>query len=179
MTLSLLNYLASAKTTPTHYYNKVMQYQLERIGDAMGAFQIPAKQTRIQLEAREQQYSSLLSFIEKIQNNPLDSRATSIRNIDRFSISSVNKKDSLLMALSDIGANAIFSSVRRDTRQFGFSEVRYLRELAPIFVTGKTGRIVPKGLKPIHSIEDLGLPSETIAELYSLTNSKKDYRRFA
>ncbi|MEP2654519.1 MAG: hypothetical protein ABJH07_01955 [Sedimentitalea sp.] len=156
-----------------------MQYQLERIGDAMGAFQIPAKQTRIQLEAREQQYSSLLSFIEKIQNNPLDSRATSIRNIDRFSISSVNKKDSLLMALSDIGANAIFSSVRRDTRQFGFSEVRYLRELAPIFVTGKTGRIVPKGLKPIHSIEDLGLPSETIAELYSLTNSKKDYRRFA
>ncbi|XHX59773.1 DUF3800 domain-containing protein [Pseudosulfitobacter sp. SM2401] len=175
--LSLLKYLSEAKKTPTHFYNKVMQYQLERVGAAMGAFGIAASEVRIHIEARAQQYGSLLSFVRAIQENPLDTRAAYIRNIDRFSISAVDKKDSAVMALSDIGANAIFSAVKRDAKSFGFSETRYLKELAPAFVADSRGRIVPLGLKPIHSISDLGLPSVVSTEISSFQNPHSDYQR--
>ncbi|SNR80427.1 hypothetical protein, partial [Puniceibacterium sediminis] len=139
---------------------------------------IPKDDLRICIEAREQQYSSLLSFIKKIQENPLDTRATHIKNIDRFSITAVRKSDDALMALSDIGANAIFSALRRDERMHGLSETRYLRELRHVFLSGSDGNILPKGLKPIHSINDLDLPQETVEEFALLINPRNDYRRF-
>lgn len=175
--LSLLGYLSEARKTPTHYYNKVLQYQLERIGAGMIGMKIKSSELRVQIEAREQKYSSLLAFVAKIQKNPLDRRATLLRNLDQFSISSEKKTDNLPMALSDIGANAIFCAVRRDPRAFGLSETRYLRELSPIFLSDKSGNIFGKGLKPIHSISDLALPEDTSASLASLKNTQKDYWR--
>lgn len=148
--LSLLHYLPQAKKTPRHFYNKVMQYILERIGQSIDVFWIKGHPVKILLEAREQKYSSLLSFVEALQKNPIDERSLSIRNIDRFSISAVKKKDDLCMALSDMGAHALFSAVRRDARAYGLSETRYIQELAPVFVSGKDGKIVPGGIKFIH-----------------------------
>lgn len=176
-TLSLLEYLSSAKKIPTHYYNKVMQYQLERIGDAMGAFGIKSGDARIQIEARAQQYSSLLSFVRTIQDKPLDTRAAAIRNVNRFAISAIGKKDSLAMALSNIGANAIFSTVKRDANLYGSSENRYLKELAPVFVADKRVLVVPLGLKAIHSLKDLGISADTSADLSSLKNPNTNYHR--
>ena len=173
--LSLLSYLAAAKKTPTHFYNKVMQYLLERIGEASASMNVPKHKIRIVLEAREQQYSSLLHFIKRIQDTPLDTRAATIRNIDRFSITTVKKKDDMCMALSDFGAHALFCAVRRDKRSHGLSETRYLRELAPVFLADATGRIFPKGIKPIHSLSDLALADDTLDTFRNLTNLNKDY----
>ncbi|WP_371933246.1 DUF3800 domain-containing protein [Ruegeria discodermiae] len=173
--LTLLEYLSEARKTPTHYYNKVSQYLFERIGQVLGSFNIPKEQVRVCVEARTQQYSSLISFLHSIQTNPLDERSLPIRNVDRFSISAVKKKDDLFMSLADFGANAIFLSVRKDDRTFGINETRYLRELSPIFLSSKSGKLVPKGLKPIHSLEDLGLDKDTHAELTQLRNQRSDY----
>ena len=173
--LSLLDYLPQASKTSTHFYNKVMQYLFERLGDAFGVFGMKKEKIRILLEAREQQYSSLLSFIDTIQRNPLDTRSLSLRNIDRFSIATVKKKDDQCMALSDMGSNAIFSCVRRDNRSFGLSETRYLQELRSIFIADKNGNIFPKGIKPIHSFEDLQLPEDTKDFLKNLKNPRKEY----
>lgn len=175
--LTLLEYLPEAKKTPTHYYNKVAQYLFERIGDVVGAFKFSSEEIQIRLEAREQQYSSLLSLIDSIQRNPLDSRSLSIRKIDRFSISAIKKQDDMSLAISDIGANALFSAVRRDHRSHGLTEPRYLKELSSVFLCGKDGKLVPKGLKPIHSIEKLGLDDFSGAELIMLSNPTADYRR--
>ena len=38
--LSLLSYQSEAIKTPTHFYNKVMQYLFERIGDALTIFKV-------------------------------------------------------------------------------------------------------------------------------------------
>lgn len=175
--LSLLEYLPEARKTPTHYYNKVAQYLFEKLGSLLGSLKITKESVFIRLEARDQQYSSLLSFIEKIQNSPLDHRALPMRNIDRFSISTVKKRDDLAMALSDIGAHALFCAVRRDAKNFALTETRYLRELSPIFMSGKDGMILPNGIKPIHSIKKLGLDTFSRRELANLKNPNKEYHR--
>lgn len=175
--LSLQEYLPEANRTPTHYYNKVMQYLLERVGAATGALGITSNELRVVLEARKQQYSSLLSFIAKIQSNPLDTRATLLRNIDRFSITAVKKKDEPCIRVADMGAHALFCTVRRDERVHSIVEPRYLRELAPVFLAGQDGRLVPRGLKPIHSIMDLAAPLETSSTLAILRNPNNGYHR--
>jgi hypothetical protein len=96
-----------------------------------------------------------------------------IRNIDRFSISQIKKKDDLLLSLADVGANAMFMAVRRDEKTFGLRETRYLKELSPRFLAAKNGKIVPKGLKPIHSMKDLGLDEETEKHLLSMKNRER------
>jgi hypothetical protein len=173
--LSLLEYLPAASKTPTHFYNKVMQYLFERIGDAVGKLGIPRAELRIRLEARAQKYSSLISFIDSIQRNPLDARAIAIRNIDRFSITAIKKADDRCMAISDFGAHALFSAVRRDSRAFGLSETRYLNELKGAFLASKTGKITGYGIKTIHSVDDLALPTNTANFLRELRNDKKEY----
>ncbi|MCC6207993.1 MAG: DUF3800 domain-containing protein [Gammaproteobacteria bacterium] len=177
--ITLLTYLDDAKRTPTHFYNKVTQYLLERIGEVVSSFGLGADRVRILLEARAQRYSSLLSFVESIQKTPLDSRSLPIRNINRFSISAVKKAEDSCMVISDIAAHAIFSSVRRDGRFFGLSETRYLRELSAVLISDKRGRVVPKGIKPIHSVRDLGLPPSEAEFLRALSNPNTDYHRLA
>lgn len=175
--LSLKEYLPEANRTPTHYYNKVMQYLLERVGAATSALGIKSNELRVVLEAREQQYSSLLSFVSKIQANPLDTRAALLRNIDRFSITAVKKKDEPCIRVADMGAHALFCCVRRDKRVYSIVENRYLKELAPVFLAGKDGRIVPQGLKLIHTMTDIAAPQETSSTLAILRNPNSGYHR--
>lgn len=175
--LTLLEYLPAAKQTPTHFYNKVMQYLLERLGDCVGKSGLRNEQVRILLEARAQQYSSLMSFVNSIQRNPLDERSLPIRNIDRFSISAIDKASDKCMPISDMAAHALFSSVRRDSRLYGISESRYLGEMKGVFMAGRAGSIVPLGIKPIHNISDLGLPVSDASFLQSLVNERKEYCR--
>ena len=177
--LTLKDYLPEARRTPTHFYNKVMQYLLERVGAAIAAYGLRKQDVRIVLEAREQQYSSLLAFIAKIQGNPLDTRATLLRNIDRFSIIVVKKKNEPCIRVADIGAHALFCCVRKDNRIFSVTETRYLRELAPVFLAGQNGRIVPYGLKPIHTIDDLNAEKEVASTLAILSNPNKPFQRLS
>ena len=136
------------------------------------------QQFRIHIEAREQQYSSMISFLQAIQATPLDDRALAIRNIDVFSIVAVKKKDQPLMSLADIGAHALFAAVRRDDRTYALNETRYLKELSPVFLCSQSGSIVPKGLKPIHSLRDLALQETTEADLMALSNKNAKFRVF-
>lgn len=175
--LTLLEYLTAAQKTPTHYYNKVLQYLFEKVGDVLGKFRIPSNEVRIRLEAREQQYSSLISFLGKIQKNPLDERSLSIRNIDRFAISAIKKTEDRCMSISDLGAHALFSSVRRDHRAFGLSETRYLFEMRGAFLAQKDKRFCGGGIKLIHSLDDIGLPEDVASFLGNLSNPKKEFCR--
>jgi hypothetical protein len=47
-----------------------MQYMLERIGVCLAAFKIKSQDVSIILEARNQKYSSLISFVQAIQKTP-------------------------------------------------------------------------------------------------------------
>ena len=173
--LSLLNYLPQASSTSTHYYNKVTQYLLERVAAGIEASGIKKDTISIRLEAREQRYSSLISFVQKIQDQPLDFRATLLRNINPFSISAVKKRDDSCFLLADCASNAIFSVVSRDEKRFCLPEPRYLQELSPVFLGNAKGEIVPFGLKPIHHLDDLGIPADVKSVLLSLRNPHKRY----
>ena len=113
--------------------------------------------------------------MDAIQKNPLDPRAISIRNIDRFSISTIKKTDDIVMAVSDFGANALFSAVRRDGRAFGLSETRYLHECRNVFLANKYGKLVGGGIKAIHSVSDLALAPESAAFLQTLSNDRREF----
>ncbi len=173
--LSLLEYFADAKKTPTHYYNKCTQYLLEMIGSFLATFSIPQDQVKIILETRNQRYDSLLAFVQAIQRNPLHPRAELIQRLNAFSISNAKKADDKCFALADLAANALFSAVRRDPRSFALSETRYLVELAPVFLANNQGRIFSKGIKPIHCLSDLGLPNGTLNALEAIQNPRKDF----
>ena len=71
----------------------------------------------------------------------------------------------------------MFLSVRKDKRTFGLVEPRYLRELSPIFLSGPNGKILPAGLKPIHSLRDLNLDEEAKVAIGELQNDRRDYWR--
>ncbi|WP_071798488.1 DUF3800 domain-containing protein [Natronohydrobacter thiooxidans] len=174
--LSLLDYLQQANSTNTHYYNKVTQYLLERLGRIIATLGIDKDSVSIKIEARDQQYSSLISFVKKIQNNPLDHRASDLRHINPFTLSAVKKTDDKCFILADCASNALFSVVLRDERRFCLPEFRYLQELSPTFFASKNGLILPAGIKPIHSVEDLGVPAEVQDFLISLRNNRPKYQ---
>ncbi|WFE75172.1 hypothetical protein [Roseinatronobacter sp. S2] len=173
--LSLLEYLPQASSTPTHYYNKVSQYLLERVSNALSVCGISRESVSIRLEARDQQYSSLISFVKRIQTTPLDHRAASLRGLNPFSIIAVKKKDDRCFILADCASNALFSMVCRDEKRFCLPEPRYLQELAPIILSNKQGEIMPFGIKPIHKLEDLGLPEDVKLHLKALRNPQRQY----
>lgn len=175
--LTLLEYLSEAQKTPTHYYNKVAQYLFERLGDTVGKYNVSKSNFRVHIEAREQKYGSLIAFLKSIQRNPLDERSLPIRNIETLSISAVKKKDDLSLALADIGAHALFTALRRDSETFAINETRYLRELSPVFMASRTGKIIPYGIKPIHTIEDLATDPITAEELKRLRNPNRIYSK--
>ncbi|MGZ2256144.1 DUF3800 domain-containing protein [Roseobacter sp. A03A-229] len=175
--LTLGNYLAAAKQTPTHFYNKVTHYLLERVGALLGAYSVPKENVRIVFEAREQQYSSLLFYIERIQATPLNSNARLLRNIDRFSITTIKKRDEPCMWVSDIGAHALFCLLRRDEKMHCLTEGRYLRELAPRFFAKRNGLIVDAGLKLIQNLDDVTSDQETKSLIALLRNPHKEYCR--
>jgi hypothetical protein len=175
--LSLGTYLREAKQTPTHFYNKVAQYLLERVGACLITYGISADQTRIVLEAREQRYSSLISFIRSIQQTPIDPRAAFLRKIDSFSITRMNKRQDPLFCLPDLGSHALFCCFRKDESLHCVTESRYLRELAPCFLADRRGRILPRGIKPIHSISDLQADPDIMTFLSDLSNPFRPFRR--
>lgn len=175
--LTLGSYLSEARRTNTHFYNKVMQYLLERIGVCLATYRILAEDVRIILEAREQQYSSLISFVEAIQKRPIDFQASFLRRIDAFSIGRAKKADDPLFCLPDLGSHAMLSALRRTEAQFSVTEPRYLKELAPCFLADKVGRIFPRGIKPIHNIGDLEADPETAQVFRTLSNRRPVFRR--
>lgn len=173
--LSLNEYLPDAQKTPTHFYNKVMQYLLERVGFSLSKMRIKASDVRILVEAREQRYDSLLAFLRTIQQNPHHPNAIYLRAIDIFSISRISKKDDPCVALADMGAHAMFCAVRRDDKMFGLTESRYLNELRPVFIASKQGAIVPHSLKPIHTMQQLGLSPSERETIERLKNPNREY----
>lgn len=175
--LTLGPYLPEVQKSPTHYYNKAMQYLLERVAIATASFDIPAAKIRFCLEAREQRYDLLLNFIRKIQKNPLHANSIPLRDINVFSITRVNKADDYCLALADMGAHALFSAVRRDFTTHGLSETRYLEELAPRFIAGRNRRIIPFGVRALHSIRDLGLPRRETRFLSEWSNPERRFCR--
>jgi hypothetical protein len=175
--LTLGEYLKDAKKTPTHFYNKVAQYLLERVGVCLATYGIASDEVRILLEAREQRYGSLLSFVKAIQKKPIDPAATFLRHIDVFPISRAKKRDDPLFCLPDLGSHAMFCALRKDASMHSVTEARYLRELAPCFLSDRRGRIFPRGIKPIHSISDLGADPETLQTFRHMTTPIREFRR--
>jgi len=173
--LTLEQYLPRARQTPTHYYNKVVHYLLERVGAILSAYEVPREDVRILLEAREQQYGSLLNYLKTIQDNPLHPKAKLLKGLNPFSIRAVKKKDEPCFWVPDIGAHALFCAFRKDIKQHGLVEARYLTELSPVFAAGKSGQILDYGIKVIHSLNDMSADPMVEKTLKELRNNNRIY----
>ena len=118
----------------------------------------------------------VLQAVENV-NNMLDEELHGTMITDQLGIDTIMRAADGTENKGNIGANAIFCAVRRDNRSYGLTEPRYLKELSKVFVSDKEGKIVPKGLKPIHKIESLNLDSYSAQEIISLKNPLVDYWR--
>lgn len=155
------------------YYNKCAQYLLERVGWFMEAHNIPPENLDIIFEKANLNYDKMRNFLWVCQNNPKHDATKRLKNIVISRIQVKEKKDEPLLKVADLVAHALYKAVDKPDQNYGISEPRYLRELAPhFFGNPKTQEVVGAGLYSVHSTNDLKLDEDVKDILDNMTSSK-------
>ena len=159
---------------PTRYYNKCAHYLLECVGEAMCQHGIAPEELAVIFEEGHFNYGLLRTYIRKIQEHPINERAKFLRKIDVGKLSCAKKKDSPLLQIADLVAHALYAAIECQPSNFGIPEPRYLNELRDRFYfDNNSGKIVPKGIKPIHTLGDFKFDPMVANLLVEFTNKKK------
>lgn len=140
----------SGKGQDQRYYNKCVQYLLERVGEFMLINNISSDSLSIVFETRERHnYQALRAYIRKIIRSPIDERAARfLARIDPLSITDQTKLQQKLLSYADLVAYASYQAVNDAGRNLGVPEQRYMRELKDKFFADEaTGLICEKGAK--------------------------------
>lgn len=140
------------------YYNKCVQYLLERVAWFMEDRGIPAENLDIVFERANHDYNRMRNFLWTCQSNPKREATKKLKNIDLMNIYIKKKSEEPLLQLADLVAHSIYKCVDRVDRNLRITEARYVRELAPIFFGNpESGQVVGAGLYCVHSLRDLRL----------------------
>ena len=155
---TLGSYSQSIDHDNTKYFNKCAQYLLENVGEFLEEISINKDDLSVVFEEGHHRYGKFRKFFQICQRNPHHPRTRLLQNIDYKKITDAPKSSDLLLAIADLVAHAIFQIVNRIDRNYHLSETRYLKELHKRFYCNATDQnICPKGLKPIHSLDEIGL----------------------
>ena len=158
---TLGNYRQDIQQNNEMFFNKCMQYLLERIGACMELKGIAARDVRFIIEAGEVDLEKLFNFIDKVQATPLHRNAQYLRNIEISNLQVHEKEDAPLLQLADLIAHSLFKAVDKTPKNFEIPETRYLNELRTRFHCSKeTKKILEHGIKPIHNIHQLELDGD-------------------
>lgn len=156
--ISLKSTLGSYNNNSGYYYNKCAQYLLERLGIYLETQNnISPNEVKIIFEHGNYEYQKLKGLIATCQRNPIHPNTAYLKNIDVNLISSEVKDEKPLLQLADLVAHALYKTVDGGTRNV--TEQRYLKEIKSSFYS-QDGKIIGKGLYPVHSIYELKLEPE-------------------
>ena len=130
------------------YYNKNVQYLLERIGDFIEKTEQQGNKiilTNIIFEKRKNHnYEKLKHFIKIVKNNPLRAQSKSLTYIDTNIISARDKGDNLLK-IADIISHSVYRAINPDD-DYNITEHRYIEEFKNKFYANKN-KILGYGIK--------------------------------
>lgn len=146
---------------PQKYYNKCVQYLLERVGWFLETRGIQAGEVSIVLEKANCDYGMMRNFLGVVQANPIRPMSKKLVNLNVEELEAKSKSEEPLLKIADLVAHALFKCVDKSSGDFGIPEPRYLKEIAPRFF-GKPGsqRILGAGLHCVHSLSDARLDDE-------------------
>ncbi|WP_188134286.1 DUF3800 domain-containing protein [Rhizobium sp. RU35A] len=148
------------------YYNKCVQYLLERVGWFMEARQIPRENLDIVFEKANVDYDSMCNLLRACQKTPKREFTKKLKNIDTYKISAKLKNEEPMLQVADLVAHALYKCVDKPEKNFGIPEPRYLRELSPLFFGNPdTQAVVGAGLYCVHNISQLNLDPD-VAEVF-------------
>ncbi|UXN06400.1 DUF3800 domain-containing protein [Bartonella sp. HY761] len=144
------------------YYNKCVQYLLERVGWFMQLHQIPPENLDIVFEeARSVDYEKMRKFLRACQSKPNHENTKKLQYIDIKKITVKKKSEEPLLELADLVAHALYKCVDKHKTTYDIPEPRYLCELAPrFFGNPKNQIVVGAGLYCVHSTRDLKLDAD-------------------
>lgn len=155
------------------YYNKCVQYLLERVGWFMEARGIPPENLDIIFEKANVNYDKMRNLLWTCQTNPKHPATKRLQNIVISRIQVKKKNEEPLLELADLVAHSLYRAVDKRNQNFGIPEPRYIRELAPhFFGHPDTQKVVDAGLYCVHSTNDLGLDEDVENVFHALMASK-------
>jgi len=164
---TLGGYKAAIEGDSTKFYNTCARYLLERLGDFMALNDIKSHQVDIVFEEGNFAYDKLRNYISICQDRPMGKTPQQIANVKLLGnissnrITAVPKADEILLQLPDLVAHAVYKCVDKSNGCFRITEPRYLKEIANLFFADpENGKVVGKGLKPVHSLRALDLDDD-------------------
>lgn len=151
----------------SRFYNTCARYLLERLGEYMALEGIKSHEVDIIFEEGNFAYDKLRNYIGICQDTPLGKTKEQLADVKYLQhlssrrITATPKAEETLLQLPDLVAHAIYKCVDKSNGCFRITESRYLKEIADLFFADpKTGKVIGKGLKPIHSLRNLNLDDD-------------------
>lgn len=152
------------------YYNKCVQYLLERVGWFMENRQISPQNLDIIFEKANVDYNKMRNFLRVCQARPQHENTKWLQHIDVDKITVRTKAEEPLLRLADLVAHALYKCVDKGDWNLGIPEPRYLRELAPrFFGHPETQAVVGAGIHCLHSVKKLRLDPDVEVVLNAMT----------
>ncbi len=151
------------------FYNKCVQYLLEKVGLFAKLNGIKPDQINIVFEERNHDYSMMIRFLQRCKETPISSEVALLNFIDPYRIQKKSKNDEALLQTADLVAHSLYCCVNKSRSNLHIPETRYLNELrTKFFHDENTGAIIGRGIKPVHNLNSLKLDSDVSRFLYHL-----------
>ena len=150
---------------PDKFYNKCAVYLLERVGQYLVAKGMSGSPPEVCFEAKNHDYDAMRRYIGTIKDKPLHPDATYLRVFNPFAITAKTKTEEPLLKFADLAAHATYQCANKTRSNMFIPEPRYFEELSSRFGADKSGNILGRGLKCIHSLEQLQLEKDVERKL--------------
>jgi len=157
---TLGEYAARIDGDSQKFYNKCVEYLLERVCSYLSVIGAAEENVSVVLERRNHDYDAMLRYLLKVRENPLHSEAKSLTLLNPFSITTRVKGEEPLLEYADFVAHAVFQCVNKTKANHFIPERRYFEEISKRFAGDKSGRIINVGIKCIHDIGSLDLDAD-------------------
>lgn len=164
---TLGSYRSSISSDSSMYYNKCVQYLLERVGWFMHSRAIPPTNLDIIFEKANIDYEKMSNFLWTCQDRPIHKKTSFLKNVDISKITIKSKTEEPLLKIADLVAHALYKCVDRQSKNYNITEPRYLKELGSRFFGNPENQaVVGAGIYCVHSIGDLkvDLDVETVLQ---------------
>lgn len=162
------SYLEYIEEESWKYYNKNVQYLLERVGKYFEENNIGINDHKIVFEKkRGVRYEEMKNLMRKIAANPIRSELENIKHINAGTIIAKDKSEEDLLKIADAVAHSIFQCC--ENNNFGITETRYLYEMRNRFACCPEGKILEHGIKAINYLPDLRIHADDNAFLHNLS----------
>ncbi|WP_084613585.1 DUF3800 domain-containing protein [Roseicyclus elongatus] len=156
---TLKDYKSQIGSDPQHYYNKCLQYLLERVFTYLSPRISSSEEVSVILENRNHDYDRMIRFLAKVKDNPFFPESKALQHLNPFGISTRLKGEEDILEVSDLVSHALFQCVNKSKANYYIPEYRYFQELSSRFAADDAGRVLGAGLKCIHSLDALELDS--------------------